>query len=300
MYSGNDQGGVLSVSYNPEKESERDFLGGRGVELVRAAVGIPDLAVEILDTLTWEMADWLADHFQQGRIFLAGDSAHVMPPTGGYGANTGIADAHNLAWKLAAIINGHAGSNLLTTYEAERRAAARLAVEQAFLYYIERINPERAHQATAAKVANDIPIFGYLYHSAAVCSEDTDPYEDANFPTGRPGARAPHIALERAGKPLSTLDLFGRNFVLLTGTQGQMWREAAARLAPQHGLTLDTYGIGVDVIDVEGRFSSAYGVTATGATLVRPDGFIAWRAREAGEQPEQELNRVLRRVLCRP
>jgi putative polyketide hydroxylase len=300
MYSGNDDGGVLSVPYDPEKESERDFLGVRGVELVRAAVGIPDLEVEILDTLTWEMADWLADHFQQGRIFLAGDSAHVMPPTGGYGANTGIADAHNLAWKLAAVINGLASSDFLTTYEPERRAAARLAVEQAFLYYIERINPERAHQATAEKVANDIPIFGYLYHSAAVCSEDIDPYEDANFPTGRPGARAPHMALERAGEPLSTLDLFGRNFVLLTGPQGQIWCEAAARIAPQLGLTLDTYGIGVDVVDVEGRFSGAYGVTATGATLVRPDGFIAWRAREVGEQPEQELDRVLRRVLCRP
>ncbi|GHO96865.1 FAD-dependent oxidoreductase [Reticulibacter mediterranei] len=300
MYSGsNDHGGILSVPYDPEKESEQDFRGERGVELIRAAVGIPDLAVEVLDTLTWEMADWLADHFQQGRIFLAGDSAHVMPPTGGYGANTGIADAHNLAWKLAAVINGQAGPDLLSTYGPERRAASRLAVEQAFLNYIERINPERAHQATVEKIAYDIPIFGYLYHSIAVCSEDTDPYEDANFPTGRPGARAPHIVLERAGELLSTLDLFGRDFILLTGAQGQMWRESAARIAPQLGLTLDTYGIDVDVIDVEGRFSSAYGVTTTGATLIRPDGFIAWRAHEAGEQPEQELGRVLRRVLCR-
>ena len=83
--------------------------------MVRAAVGVPDLPVEILATLTWEMADWLAYHFQQGRIFLAGDSAHVVPPTGGYGANTGIADAHNLAWKLAAVIKGQAGPDLLAT-----------------------------------------------------------------------------------------------------------------------------------------------------------------------------------------
>jgi putative polyketide hydroxylase len=223
-----------------------------------------------------------------------------MPPTGGYGANTGIADAHNLAWKLAAVIKGQASSDLLATYEPERRAASRLAVEQAFLNYIERINPGLAHKATVEKIAYDIPIFGYLYHSTAVCSEDTDPYEDANFPTGRPGARAPHVALERDGGLLSTLDLFGRDFVLLTGAQGQRWRDSAARITPQLGLTLDVYSIGVDVIDVEGRFSSAYGVTATGATLVRPDGFIAWRARGTGEQPEQELERVLRRVLGRP
>src|SRR5581483_4051454 len=99
--------GVLSVPYDPEKgEREEDFAGSRGIALIRAAVGAPDLAVEIESVRAWEMAAFVAERFQQERIFLAGDSAHVMPPTGGFGANTGIADAHNLAWKLALVLKG--------------------------------------------------------------------------------------------------------------------------------------------------------------------------------------------------
>jgi putative polyketide hydroxylase len=245
------------------------------------------------------MADRLADHFQQGQIFLAGDSAHVMPPTGGYGANTGIADAHNLAWKLAAVIKGQAGPDLLATYEPERRAASRLAVEQAFLNYVERLNPERASQVTMEKIAYEIPIFGYLYHSAAVLTEDNALYEDPLYPTGRPGSRAPHMGLSRDGKPLSSLDLFGRNFVLLAGTEGSTWCEAAFAVAQQIGIALDAYRVGAEVVDVDGRFASAYGVSPAGVTLVRPDGFIAWRAREGSWQPKRDLEQILTQVLCR-
>lgn len=301
LFAGNEDGGMLSVPYDPEKESEQDFLGERGFEVVRAAMGVPDLEVEILGTRTWEMADRLADHFQRERVFLAGDSAHVVPPTGAYGANTGIADAHNLAWKLAAVIKGQAGPGLLATYEPERRAAARLAVEQAFLNYIERLQPEQASQADREKIAYEIPIFGYIYHSAAVHSEDSVPYEDPQYPSGRPGARAPHVALERDGKSFSALDLFGRNFVLLTGAKGDAWCEAAIVVGRRLGIALDTYRVGTEVMDVDGRFSGVYGISPSGATLVRPDGFIAWRAREGEgrQQLELELEQILTHALCR-
>ncbi|QBD78634.1 hypothetical protein EPA93_22630 [Ktedonosporobacter rubrisoli] len=299
LCAGNERGGFLSIPYDPEKESEQDFRGPRGIEAVRAAIGVPDLDVKIQDVLSWEMADWLADRFHLDRVFLVGDAAHVVPPTGAYGANTGIADAHNLAWKLALVLQGKAGAGLLATYEHERRAAARLAVEQAFLNYIERLHPDISAQPDIEKTAYDIPIFGYLYHSRAVLSEDNATYEDPQSPSGKPGARAPHVALERAGRSLSTLDLFGHDFVLLSGRGGSAWCDAAADVAKSLDIALPIYRVDSDVVDVEQRFSRIYGISKTGATLVRPDGFIAWRAYEGSPQARQELELVLTQILAR-
>jgi 2-polyprenyl-6-methoxyphenol hydroxylase-like FAD-dependent oxidoreductase len=82
----------------------------RCVEFVRTALGSePDLPVEIENVQHWSAMAATAESFQSGRIFLAGDSAHVMPPTGGFGGNTGVADAHNLVWKLAFATSGAAG-----------------------------------------------------------------------------------------------------------------------------------------------------------------------------------------------
>jgi putative polyketide hydroxylase len=94
---------------------------GRCAELVRLAAGLPDLAVRVLAVLPWAMAAQTAERFRVGRVFLAGDAAHLIPPVGGYGMNTGIQDAHNLAWKLAGVLAGWAGPSLLDTYEAERQ-----------------------------------------------------------------------------------------------------------------------------------------------------------------------------------
>jgi putative polyketide hydroxylase len=100
---------VLHVSYHPEAgERPEDFPEARCIALIRQAVGIPDLAVEIKGALPWQSAVRVADTYRRGRVFLAGDAAHVMPPWGGFGANTGIQDAHNLAWKLAEVLAGRA------------------------------------------------------------------------------------------------------------------------------------------------------------------------------------------------
>jgi hypothetical protein len=171
--------------------------------------------------------------------------------------------------------------------------------EQAFLNYIERLNPARASQATVEKIAYEIPIFGYIYHSAVVLSEDNALYEDPQYPSGRPGTRAPHVPLERADKPLSSHDLFGRNFVLLTGSEGLPWCEASSAVAQRLDITLDVYRMGADVADADERFYSTYGISPAGVTLVRPGGFIAWRAHANHQQPAQELERVLIQVLCR-
>ena len=129
---------VVSTVGDPVADPERaanaaaDMSEARLVELVRAAAGVPDLKVEIEGVSRWRCVADVARRYQHGRVFLAGDAVHLMPPTGGFGGNTGIHDAHNLAWKLARVLKGSAGPELLDTYEAERRPVGQFTVEQAY------------------------------------------------------------------------------------------------------------------------------------------------------------------------
>ena len=122
---------LFNAEYKPQTgASPADFTPARCLELVRAAVGLPDLAVEILSVLPWEAAARIVPAMTLGRIAFAGDAAHIMPPAGGFGLNTGVQDGHNLAWKLAAVLRG-ADPALLTTYNAERQPVAAALVAQA-------------------------------------------------------------------------------------------------------------------------------------------------------------------------
>ena len=122
---------------------------------------------------------------------------------------------------------------------------------------------------------------------------------------GRPGARAPHVFLDRDGTRLSTLDLFGRNFVLLAGPQGQARPDAALAVAQEFGAALDTHVVGdadpadADLADAGGSFLEAFGISPSGAVLVRPDGFVGWRAVDAAGAAEKALRQALQTLLCR-
>ena len=145
---GEGRGYGLYAHYHPEQgERKEDFFGERGIELVRAAIGVPDLPVEITDVTPWEVAAWTAERFQQDRVFLVGDAAHVTPPTGAFGANTGIADAYNLAWKLALVQQGTANPALLSTYTTERQPVAQGTVEQAFSMFARFASPAAQKRA---------------------------------------------------------------------------------------------------------------------------------------------------------
>ena len=135
-----------------------------------------------------------------------------------------------------------------------------------------------------------------IYVLATVCCEDGDQQrEHLHLARSCPGTRAPHMVLERNGKRLCTCVLFGEHFVLLTGANGTAWRDAALHVANRLGIKLVARRIGArgDLVAVDGRWPSAYGVTSTGAVLVRPDGFVSWRAKVSVERPEQTLEAVL-------
>lgn len=276
----------------------------RCTELVRTAIGVPDIPVKIENVLAWRATADVAERFQQGRVFLVGDAAHVMPPNGGFGGNTGVQDAHNLAWKLALVLKGMAGPGLLSTYELERRPAARLTVEQAYSRYVTRSAPYLGTDKIEP-IVDDLNVeLGYRYHSPAIQSEDPNDraiHENPRQSQGRPGARAPHVFLTRNGDRISTLDLFGKNFVLLAGPDGATWCEGARDAAKQLKVAIDAYRIDAagDVIDADRRFAGAYGITPGGAVLVRPDGFVAWRGRSAHEAPGRTLIEALSNLLCR-
>ncbi len=287
---------ALDAAGNPTSNLAEDMGEARCVALVRAGLGVADLPVEIENVQPWNASAEWAERFQDGRIFIVGDAAHVMPPNGGFGGNTGVADAHNLAWKLALVLRGAAGPQLLDTYDAERRPVGAFTAEQAYTRYVVRLAPELRSDDLEPYV-DDPPIaLGHRYRSDAVVLEGGDddlPYEDPRRPSGRPGTRAPHVAVEREGAPVSTLDLFGRGFVLLAGPDGEGWCTAARGAAARLGVPLDAYPLGE-------RFSEAYGTGAEGAALVRPDGFIAWRSRGAAAAgADGVLTDTLARVLAR-
>ncbi|MDT0391773.1 FAD-dependent monooxygenase [Streptomyces dubilierae] len=281
------------------------------VELVRAAVGVPDLPVTVESATSWEIAAWVADRFRSGRVLLAGDCAHVMPPTGGFGGNMGIQDAHNLAWKLARVLRHEAGPGLLDTYEQERAPVAEFTVDQGVIRYLQRSGLDEA--AAARHRPETTVLFGHVYRSDAVVGEaggdgtggdgtggdgtggdGTGVVEDPTAPSGRPGTRAPHLPLVRQGKEVPLHDLLDGDFWLLAGPDGTAWQEPAAAL----GLSFHRVGA-EEPAEVAERFLARYGVQGTGAVLLRPDGFIAWRSGGAVGDPGGSLTAVLDAVLRR-
>jgi hypothetical protein len=318
-------GGFLVVFTvgDPNDPAARNAAEGitteRATQYVRDAVGDPGLDVDVQDVATWIAVCKAAETFQRGRIFIAGDAAHVMAPTGGYGGNTGVQDAHNLAWKLALVLAGKAGPRLVDTYDAERQPAGMQAIEQAYNRYVTRSDPDLGTEGMKPAIGDPLVEFN-RYRSEAVIPEpdlpdDGLPYIEPRVSRARPGTRAPHVELRRDGKVISTLDLYGRGFVLVAGHEGDAWTDAAARASQETGVDIESHVVGLprspaplaDLPPHRTRVSSlftppfpeAYGMEPSGAVLVRPDGYVAWRARRLPDQPAKDLAAALTRVLCR-
>ncbi|TXN31167.1 FAD-dependent monooxygenase [Lacisediminihabitans profunda] len=287
---------------DPNNDVWTDLTDEKCIELVRAGLGVPDIEVHIDDVMKWQASAEVSDSWRAGRVLLVGDSAHVMPPYGGYGGNTGIHDAHNLAWKLAAVLGGTAGDGLLDTYEAERKPVAIFTVGQAYARYVTRAAPSRAALGMDALVKDDVIDLGYRYRSAAIASEPGEAvvHGDPREARGLPGTRAPHTFLVRDGERISTLDLFGRTFTVLTGSDGGAWAAPAAQAARELGIEIGIHHIGAPgLANPDGDFESLYGLESTGAALVRPDGFVAWRSPTDSAAQGSTLRETLRTILDR-
>jgi 2-polyprenyl-6-methoxyphenol hydroxylase-like FAD-dependent oxidoreductase len=293
----------------PIDASFEPYNAERCAEVVRQAAGVPGLEVTILGIDPWVAAALVADRFAAGRVFVAGDAAHEMPPTGGFGLNTGVQDAHNLAWKLAAVLKRWAKPELLDTYDIERRPWGQWVTDEALAHAYSMGRGPQHDIASGDSPALARPefhselgvIFGASYTSPAVIPDGTDPPEITNpvaqyIPTARPGARAPHVWLQTNGHRTSTHDLIGMGFTLFAGERGVPWRDAARAVSAQLGVPISAYTVGAeaDVRDPEGNWSEAYGVEADGAVLVRPDGHVAWRQRFGVGDPARKIERAMR------
>jgi 2-polyprenyl-6-methoxyphenol hydroxylase-like FAD-dependent oxidoreductase len=257
---------------------------------LRRAIARP-VSVEWTHTSHWTRRGVVADRLSYGPVFIAGDAAHQVSPTGALGMNTGIADAVDLGWKLAAVISGWGGSHLLDTYDEERRPAGARTVRMATEYYegqaqfdegLDAITAESGKGEDARRrigpqvMAHVSRVFrtlglqiGYRYEGSSICVDDGSPVPPDDpgeyLPIARPGARAPHVALNDGR---STLDLFGKGFVLLRLGAGAPDGQALADAAAARDVPLERAAIAEP--DVLRTYERAL-------VLVRPDGHVAWR-----------------------
>ena len=271
---------------------------------IRRAVG-RDFDYEILSVVPWVRRELVAECYRDGRVFIAGDAAHVTSPTGGFGMNTGVGDAVDLSWKLDAVMAGWGGAALLDSYTVERRPVAVRNVREASGNLARMLSPQPppdflADTADGAECRarlgaefaeamsrewNTLGIhLGYVYEDSPVCVPDgtpPPPMDHATYvQTARPGSRAPHV---RLADGRSTLDLFGRGFVLMALGAAAPETAAMEEAAASRGVPLAVARL--DEPEVTAVYRHAL-------VLVRPDGHVAWR----GDVPPDDAGAMLDRV----
>jgi 2-polyprenyl-6-methoxyphenol hydroxylase-like FAD-dependent oxidoreductase len=289
---------VYMHAYDADTEDAASYTPKRCEQLVRAAFADPDVELDIVTVATWTMTAQVAAQFRSERVFLVGDAAHRFPPTGGLGLNTGVQDAHNLAWKLAAVEHGHVRSDLLDSYERERRPVAQHNAEVSLTNALKLIEVPIALGAdpdlevfqanmvatladadgragVIAAIRNQATHFdmlglqlGYSYDASrqptpGLLDEGIDLVR-TYVPSSHPGARLPHGWIRRQGSVCSTLDLIPVDRPVLIC--GPAWEIAECDLR-----------VGLDFGDPDGWWPGILEMPDTGALLIRPDQHIAER-----------------------
>jgi len=273
--------------------------------LLRRAIG-RSIDVEWLGVSIWTRRAVVAERYQAGRVFLAGDAVHQLSPTGALGMNTGMADAVDLGWKLAAVLQGFGGERLLASYQAERRPVGLRNVAMAAEFYLQheefeygfgsieddtedgRALRRRCGEALVRGVGRMFRTLGlqigYRYEDSPICVPDGSPAPpddpETCVPTARPGARAPHVFLADGR---STLDLFRRGFVLLRFGAGAPDAAVFLRAAKSRGLPLEVVTL---------HEPEAAALYQRKLVLVRPDGHVAWRGDDMPDDPAAVVDRV--------
>lgn len=308
---------LCQITVTPDQWDPEVFTEDRARAWIRAAVGANDLEPEILSLGFWKLNATVVERLIQGRVIMCGDAAHQFPPTGGLGVNTGLQGMHNAMWKLAYAIRGWAEWDLVTTYDTERRNVSQRIAQQSLENSRNVLRIQTAAISgddsglsaeevltTAQRYGNHLGVeFGAAYASTAVCPDGTSPPEVADTysdyaPSATPGCRAPHVWLGQAEAQLSSLDLVGTGFLLLAAPGAEAYCREAAEAANALPAPIDIYRVGSPGLADLGGFATAYGLTETGAVLIRPDGHVAWRAAAAGAG-EGAILAAMRSVLAR-
>lgn len=282
---------TASVSVPPD-----DLFAADPIALIRDRLGVDFEVDEVLSVAQWEGALTVADRYSKGSVFLAGDAAHQFYPAGGHGANTGIADAVDLGWKLAATLAGWAGPGLLPSYERERRpvalfnrelCAGLLAATRTFgRLAAAGVGSEQLAGVLEQEIyqVDDLGVhFGYRYSaSPVICHEPGDApawHWRSITPTTWPGGRAPAVLLadgsqlfDRLGTWFTLVDLSGQDF------GAPLVKEALRRNIPMRLLPLDD--------------DAVRACWERDLVLVRPDHHVAWR----GDDPPANWDAVLDRI----
>ncbi len=261
--------------------------------------------IQVHSVQPWDAHALVATRYRDGRCFLVGDSAHLFSPTGGFGMNTGVSDAIDLAWKLQGALQGWAGDGLLDSYDIERRPIGHRNTAEAadcfdHLFRVmqngdeldgdsaesERLRTElKADIKEQEKlIASSGTLLGYRYEGSPIVAPDgsPEPPDDARqyVPVARPGHRAPHVWLDDGD---ALFDRLGPDFTLVAigdrapDTSGIVEAAAAADV-PLHVLSL------TDAIAEE--------VYGAGLVLIRPDLMIAWRSDRVPDDPKALIDTV--------
>ncbi|MDT9698923.1 FAD-dependent monooxygenase [Streptomyces sp. P17] len=293
------EGGWAWFGPTPGKDAERTDWA----DLIAHTLGTgSEVAVDVRRVQHWVMKAFVAEHFRHGRILLAGDAAHAVPVVGGLGMNAGIADAHNLCWKLAGVLQGWAGPSLLDSYEKERHPVAHRTLRQAvanaeLMFQVQARRREQLQSGGAADEQIELPwseeyfaqlglVLGIAYDSDAVLTDGSAPHEPSEpgtdyVPSTRPGHRMPHLWL---APDRSTLDILGEWFTLLTPDPAA-WEGHATGPWPLHIETLPE------------EHTEFCGLGPHGALLVRPDGHVAARWHH-GPPGDRVLSEALKAITA--
>jgi 2-polyprenyl-6-methoxyphenol hydroxylase-like FAD-dependent oxidoreductase len=286
-------------------ERPRPWTDAEMIEIIRTHTGVPDLDVTLLNRSIWRMSRQVATRFRKKRVFLVGDAAHRFPPTGGFGLNSGVQDAHNLAWKLVYVLRGMASEKLLDSYDVERRPVAQSNADFSYgnMIRFRRID-DAVRSGNEDRIrfwVNDLDnhlhsigqALGFSYEEGAVIPDGTPRgghLTRVYTPTDRPGGRFPHLWLDMARKQ-STLDWFDKDFTVVAGPLGDVWLEAGRDVAAKTGLAINVQKL------PNAHDSDGIHMGLRGAVLVRPDGHVAWRMPYVPSDPARELAGALQTVL---
>lgn len=277
---------LVGVRIDSNKNLKKElFTDDFCINYVRKVINDSEIEIHLINKAFWTMAALIAKQYRVGRVFLAGDAAHRLPPTGGFGMNTGIQDVHNLAWKLAMVINGQAQESLLNTYYTERVQIAKTNTSWSIS------NAKRLEKIFTALTQNDLTTFeealkdqthhinnilldlGFVYGS--------EYQTQGNYkPSARIGARAPHCWLVKGNEEKSTLDLYNNGFVLVCHPKASYWQDKY-RQFPCRIITIGEEG---EYLDKNHDFLEKYEISKNGAVLVRPDGHVAWCSNNENEK----------------